>query len=55
MLTQIDVISYAGQVYGNIIYDKAQLPKFEGFGRLYVAALVELANRLNIDVPTEVK
>jgi hypothetical protein len=55
MLTQIDVISYAGQVYGNIIYDEAQLPNFDGFGQRYVAALVELANRLKIDVPAEVK
>lgn len=55
MLTQIDVISYAGQVYGNIIYDEAQLPNFKGFGQRYVAALVELANRLKIDIPSEVK
>ena len=55
MLTQIDVISYAGQVYGNIIYDEEQLPSFDGFGQRYVAALVALANRLKIDVPAEVK
>lgn len=51
LLTQVDLISYAGQVYGNIVFDSDQLPNSEIFGQLYVAALAELAKRLNIDVP----
>eukprot|EP00571_Detonula_confervacea_P010981 CAMPEP_0172303904 /NCGR_PEP_ID=MMETSP1058-20130122/5406_1 /TAXON_ID=83371 /ORGANISM="Detonula confervacea, Strain CCMP 353" /LENGTH=505 /DNA_ID=CAMNT_0013014941 /DNA_START=251 /DNA_END=1768 /DNA_ORIENTATION=- len=54
LLTQVDLISYAGQVYGNIIFDADQLPNSEIFGQLYAKALVELAKRLKIDVPPEV-
>eukprot|EP00578_Thalassiosira_sp_NH16_P012419 CAMPEP_0181123336 /NCGR_PEP_ID=MMETSP1071-20121207/25843_1 /TAXON_ID=35127 /ORGANISM="Thalassiosira sp., Strain NH16" /LENGTH=528 /DNA_ID=CAMNT_0023208467 /DNA_START=29 /DNA_END=1616 /DNA_ORIENTATION=- len=51
LLTQVDLISYAGQIYGNIIFDADQLPNSAMFGRLYVEALVELAKRLDVDVP----
>ncbi|KAL7530211.1 hypothetical protein ACHAXR_003365 [Thalassiosira sp. AJA248-18] len=54
LLTQVDLISYAGQVYGNIIFDAEQLPDSEIFGQFYAVALVELAKRLNVDVPPEV-
>lgn len=54
LLTQVDLISYAGQVYGNIIFDADQLPNSEIFGQLYAKALVELAKRLGIAVPPEV-
>lgn len=53
LLTQVDLMSYAGKVYGNIIFDADQLPNSEVFGVLYVKALVELAERLNVDVPSE--
>jgi len=55
LLTQVDLISYAGGVYGNIILDEEQLPNSEVFGQLYVGALVELAKVLDVDVPPEVK
>lgn len=55
LLTQVDLVSYAGQVYGNIIFDADQLPDAESLGPLYAGALVELAKRLNVDVPAEVK
>ena len=55
LLTQVDLMSYAGQVYGNIVFDADQLPDSELFGRFYVAALVELAKRLGVDIPSEVK
>lgn len=55
LLTQVDLMSYAGQVYGNIIFDADQLPDSKIFGQLYVEALVELADRLNVTVPAEVK
>ena len=55
LLTQVDLISYAGQVYGNMVLDADELPNSEIFGRLYIGALMELANTLNVDVPAEVK
>ncbi|KAL3780270.1 hypothetical protein ACHAW5_001530 [Stephanodiscus triporus] len=54
LLTQVDLISYAGRVYGNIIFDSDQLPNFEDFGRLYVNALADLAKRLKVEAPSEV-
>jgi hypothetical protein len=55
LLTQVDLISYAGNVYGNMIFDSDELPNSEIFGQLYAGALVELAMILNVDVPAEVK
>lgn len=54
LLTQVDLISYAGQVYGNIIFDADQLPNSEIFGQLYAKALGELGEQLKVDVPPEV-
>ncbi|KAL3768781.1 hypothetical protein ACHAWU_006882 [Discostella pseudostelligera] len=51
LLTQVNLMSYAGKVYGNIIVDADKLPHSEMFGQLYVKALLELAKRLNVDVP----
>jgi len=55
LLTQVDLISYAGSVYGNIIFDADELPNSEIFGRLYAGGLVDLAEKFNVDVPAEVK
>lgn len=55
LLTQVDLMSYAGNVYGNIIFDADQLPDSEVFGDLYAKALVELAKRLKVPVPAEVR
>jgi len=55
LLTQVDLISYAGQVYGNIIFDAEELPNSEVFGELYGKALVELAKRLDVDAPAELQ
>ena len=55
LVTQVDIISYAGQVYGNMVFDGDELPEVEGFGRMYAGALVALAGRLDVDVPAEVK
>ena len=54
LLTQVNLMSYAGNVYGNIIVDADELPHSEMFGQLYAKSLVELASRLNVDVPHEV-
>ena len=55
LLTQVDLISYAGKVFGNIIFDAEQLPESEIFGKLYLQAMVELAKRLNVDVPADIE
>lgn len=55
LLTQVDLISYAGRIYGNIIFDADQLPDSGAFGELYAAALVELAKRLDVDIPSDLK
>ena len=55
LLTQVDLISYAGKVYGNIIFDAEELPNSKIFGTLYVNALVQLAQRLNVNVPPELE
>lgn len=54
LTTQVDLISYAGHVYGNIVYDADELPELEGFGCRYVAALAELARRFDVAIPPEV-
>jgi hypothetical protein len=55
LLTQVDLMSYAGNVYGNMIFDADELTNPESFKRFYVEALIEIANRLNVDVPADVK
>ena len=55
LLTQVHLMSYAGQVYGNMIFDAEQLPDSNIFGRLYANALVALATRLAVTVPPEVQ
>ena len=54
LLTQVDLISYAGNVYGNIVYDADELPDFEVMSKLFFEAMVELAERLNVEVPMTV-
>ena len=54
LLTQVDLISYAGNVYGNIVYDADKLPDFEVMSKLFYEAMVELAERLNVEVPMKV-
>ena len=53
LLTQIDILSYANNVFGNIVYDPNTLPNFEHFGVLYAKALVKIAEELNIQPPDD--
>lgn len=53
LLTQIDIISYANNVFGNIVYDPMALPDFKNFGILYAKALVTLAEELHIQPPDD--
>jgi WS/DGAT C-terminal domain/Wax ester synthase-like Acyl-CoA acyltransferase domain len=51
ILSQVDLLSYGGQIYGNIVYDPEALPEFKNFGRIYANALVLLAERLSVKPP----
>lgn len=53
ILTQVDIVSYAGQVFGNIVYDPEALPEFQDFGRHYARALLLLAERLQVKPPVD--
>jgi len=52
-ITQVDLMSYGGTIFGNIIYDPVAMPGLqENFGRSYALALVDLANELQVkEVP----
>jgi WS/DGAT C-terminal domain len=52
LISQVDLLSYAGQVFGNIVYDPMALPNFHTFGLLYANALLLLADRLGVQPPT---
>lgn len=54
LLTQVDFVSFSGKVYGNIVYDPEALPHMEGFAQSYIRALVQLAEKLQVEVPTNV-
>ena len=54
LLTQIDVISYAGNIFGNIVYDPVALVNFGNFGILYAKALVKIAEEYKIEPPRDV-
>ena len=51
VLTQVDLISYADNVYGNIIFDDSELPEADVFGKLYLEGLFELAKEFGVDLP----
>jgi len=55
ILSQVNLISYSGMVYGNIIYDADALPELApGFGLSYALALVDLAKAFEVEVPKEI-
>jgi WS/DGAT C-terminal domain len=51
LLSQVDLLSYSGQVYGNIVYDPDALPEFQNFGVLYAKALLLLSERFGVTAP----
>jgi hypothetical protein len=51
VIPQVDLLSYAGTIYGNIIYDPSDLPKGEMFAQLYSKALVDLAEAFLLKAP----
>jgi hypothetical protein len=55
LLNQVDLVSYAGTVYGNIVYDPDALPEFQNFGLFYARALVTLAEHYQVPIPADVQ
>jgi diacylglycerol O-acyltransferase len=51
VIPQFDLVSYAGNIYGNVVYDPSDLPKGEMFALLYAKALVDLAKVFQLEAP----
>lgn len=54
LVTQVSLMSYAGQVFGNICIDSDAIPDCQSLSRLYVNSIVKLAERLGVKVPASV-
>jgi hypothetical protein len=55
LIPQVGLISYRGQIFGNMIVDPDALPNCESFAYLYSQAFVNLANALDVDVPKSIQ
>ena len=55
VIPQVDLLSYAGNIYGNIVYDPKDLPEGEIFAQLYAKALVDLAEVFLLKAPAALK
>lgn len=53
LLPQISFMSYAGQIMGNMVMDPDELPDSDSIADFYAAALVQLAERLDVATPLE--
>jgi diacylglycerol O-acyltransferase len=53
LLPQISFMSYAGQIMGNMVMDPDELPESGSIAVFYAAALVQLAERLDVPAPLE--
>lgn len=51
VIPQVSLLSYAGTIYGNIVYDPSDLPKGDVFAQLYAKALVDLAEVFQLEAP----
>lgn len=53
LLTQVNIVSYSGQIWGNIVYDPDALDSdsMKEFGQSYARALTTLAEQLKVEVP----
>jgi diacylglycerol O-acyltransferase len=51
VIPQVDLLSYAGIIYGNIVYDPTDLPKGDMLAQLYAKALVDLAKTFLLEAP----
>ena len=56
VVPQVDMISYAGQVYGNIIYNSDELPQGDMLPVLYAKALVTMGKEFGVtDIPKDLE
>jgi hypothetical protein len=53
LLPQISFLSYAGQIMGNMVMDPDELPESNLLAEFYAAALVQLAERLDVPAPLD--
>jgi len=49
LIPQVGLISYAGNVYGNIILDPNEIPNCQRLATFYAKAFVDLAERFDVD------
>lgn len=54
LVTQVSLMSYRGQVFGNICIDGDAIPDCQSLARLYKNSIVKLAERLGVKVPGSV-
>jgi hypothetical protein len=55
LIPQISLFSYAGNIYGNLVMDPEELPDCKSIARFYAAAFVTMAEKLEIESPTELR
>jgi hypothetical protein len=55
LIPQVGVLSYRGQVFGNITLDSDATPHSERIPILYSRAFVALGTHLNVDVPYSIR
>jgi hypothetical protein len=56
LIPQVGLLSYAGNIYGNIVLDTGALPNAEFLAGHYAKALVDMATLLNVDkIPTNLQ
>jgi hypothetical protein len=55
LIPQIGLLSYAGKIYGNMILDPQAIPDSERFAQFYASALLQLADRLDVEAPSDLR
>lgn len=53
LLPQVGFLSYAGQIFGNMVVDPEALPNADWLAGLYAQALLDLADQLEVEQPAE--
>jgi hypothetical protein len=54
-IPQVGIISYRGQIFGNMTVDPDVLPNCESLAYHYSQAFVNLANALDVDIPKSIQ
>jgi hypothetical protein len=55
LIPQVSLMSYRNQIFGNICIDSDAIPDCQSLSRLYVTSIVKLADRLGVNVPSDLK